>query len=696
MTNLPMTKTLLATVLVAAGTALAQPPVAPTRAAVGPEEGQDTPGYNVRQSFEMGYRYHSVGGDEGMYRSTVNYGNGLRLLSSSLSVTSLEGHGHYFDLIQLNTQGLGNDPYQNASLRIEKNRLYRYDMTWRSNAYYNPGLRVAGGQHMMNTVRRLQSHDVTFFPQSSLKFFLGYSNNVQTGPALTTLQLFDTRGDEYPLYADIRRRQNEYRAGFEVTAMGWKLNFLHSWVNFKDDTPVRLLAPSAGNNPNDNNTLDSLQRAEPYHGNSPYWRVALFKEHRLWAFNGRFTYVTGRRSFVQDETAFGTNRIGSAVGRQIFTTGTARRPAATGNAEFMFFPGDRVTITNQTSYYSIRMVGDSYFTQLTNGAPITPLTAFRYLGIRTIANSTDADLRLARWIGLRLGYEYSTRRITSQEANQDQPAPMIQQNNGLHTGLLGVRIHATRALTIRLDGEIGRADRPVFPVSQRNFHALRGRVEYKKGAFRVAGYGRADYNINSASLASFASRSRQYGVDGTWTLANGFFIDAGYAKLHLDTLGTIAYFAGPGTQTSLVTGDKSYYVSNLHTATLAARFLIGSRAEVSLGLSHIQDVGDGRSSAAPGLICDPLATGSGATLGTNCNGSGPAVSVPNQYTSSAAFAAPQTFPLRFTSPQGSLSIRINENVRWNAGYQHYGYSQQFSSIQNFRAHTGYTSVSWSF
>jgi hypothetical protein len=133
-------------------------------------------GYNVRQSFELGARFRSVGGDQGTYRATVNYGNGLRLLSSSLSVQSVEGHGSAFDQIQLNTQGLGTDPYQNASLRVEKNRLYRYDLSWRSNAYYNPGLRSDHGQHFADTVRNYQDHDLTLFPQSSLKFFLGYSN----------------------------------------------------------------------------------------------------------------------------------------------------------------------------------------------------------------------------------------------------------------------------------------------------------------------------------------------------------------------------------------------------------------------------------------------------------------------------------------------------------------------------------------
>jgi hypothetical protein len=57
---------------------------------------------------------------------------------------------------------------------------------------------------------------------------------------------------------------------------------------------------------------------------------------------------------------------------------------------------------------------------------------------------------------------------------------------------------------------------------------------------------------------------------------------------------------------------------------------------------------------------------------------------------------PQTFPLRYLSPQGRVSVRISEKIRWNAGYQYYGYHEDFSGLQNYRAHTGYTSVLWAF
>src|SRR5690348_2562165 len=158
--------------------ALGQPTVAPTSEPVGSNRGDNWSDYNIVDSFETGYRFRTFGGSFDQYRSTVNYGDGVRLFSSFLTVNSKDGHGKYFDEISLTTQGLGNDPYESATLRIQKNGLYRYDMVWRLNDYYNPGLRTGGaaGFHLLDTEYTTQDHDFTLFLQSNVTFFLGYSH----------------------------------------------------------------------------------------------------------------------------------------------------------------------------------------------------------------------------------------------------------------------------------------------------------------------------------------------------------------------------------------------------------------------------------------------------------------------------------------------------------------------------------------
>src|SRR5947199_4405098 len=119
-----MRQTILASILLAAiaSVAFAQPVVAPTPQTVGSARGENWNDYNITNSFETGYRLADIYGNRDKYRSDENYRNGIRLLGSSFAANSKDGHGGLFDEILLNTQGLGGDPYESASLRIQKNR----------------------------------------------------------------------------------------------------------------------------------------------------------------------------------------------------------------------------------------------------------------------------------------------------------------------------------------------------------------------------------------------------------------------------------------------------------------------------------------------------------------------------------------------------------------------------------------------
>lgn len=656
--------TLLILTLSAAGSA--QQVVAPTPDQVGSARGENWDGYNITNSFELGYRFRSAGGDMDSYRSTVNYGDGIRLLGSSLAINSREGHGHYFDELSLTTEGLGNDPYESATLRIAKNRLYRYDLIWRENDYFNPGLRTGGASspHLLDTVYTSQDQDLTLFPQSNVKFFVGYSRGNQEGPALSTVQLFDNRGNIFPLFENVRRLTNEYRIGNEFTVFGFRVNWMRGWQDFKEDTGFGS-GVNPGLDPTNPTSLSSFQRAEPYHGTSPYWRVGLFRDRRNFSLNGRFTYTSGRRNFVLDEAALGTARFGTQ-NQQVVTAGDANRPVGTGNLTLSYTPTSKLTIVNATSVYSTRIAGNNEFLQFNNTDLSIDLLYFQFLGIRTIANETDLDYELANWIGFYGGYNYTNRRIRSIEEVTVSNAPEtvnVNQTNQLSSGTAGLRLRPVKPLTISINGEIGRADMPLTPISDRNYHVLDASARYKVRNLTLSFTSRANYNVNSLSLSTYGFHSRTYAGNVSWN-RNWFTLDAGYSKLHLNTVGGIAYF-GAG---QLVQGEQSYYMSNIHAANVGARFGLKGRANLYVGYSHVQDTGDGRS--------NPLGAGVGSAL--------------------PAFQGAQTFPLTYQSPLARLSVKISERVRWNVGYQYYGYREQFFAGQNFRAHTGYSSLLWSF
>jgi hypothetical protein len=650
----------LSILLVWIASAAAQTPVAPTPQAAGERLGENVSNYNLVDNFETGYRFSSVGGNFEQYRSNVNFGNGIRLLGSLLSVNSRNGHGAFFDQIVLTTQGLGEDPYEATTLRIEKNRLYRYDLSWRQNDYFNPGLVTdgGGGQHLLDTRNRMQDHDLTLFPQSNLKFFFGMSASSQTGPSLSSIQLFNASSPITPLFSDVRRVWREYRVGNEFRVLGIRVNWMHGWEDFKDDTGAALTVPSP--------PLSSFRSSDPYHGTSPYWRTALFTDRKVFNVNGRFTYTGGRRAFVVDEGSAGKVAAG-AENRQVITFGNAERPVATGNLNLSFTPGSKLTVTNGTSVYNVRTLGNSFFGQVDNLTGAFTFLNYNYLGIRTVANDTDLNYQISPVWGVMAAYHYTDRLIQSVEqsvfAGRVSTTPS-RQTNVLRSGDVGLRVKPWKPVAVLVSGEIGRAGRPFTPKADKDYHVLNGRFEYKVKQVQFTAAANANYNVNSTSLTAFSSQSRTYSFAGSWTRGRWLTLDAGFTRLHLYTIGGIEYFLNQRPAPP----QDSVYLSNINTAYFGARVALKNRADLYFGYTRVQDLGDGRGNAQGSGIGSPL----------------------------AIFQAVQTFPMAYQSPVARVSVRIREKLRWNAGYQYYGYRQDFFFGQDYRAHTGFTSLSLSF
>ena len=158
---------------------------------------------------------------------------------------------------------------------------------------------------------------------------------------------------------------------------------------------------------------------------------------------------------------------------------------------------------------------------------------------------------------------------------------------------------------------------------------------------------RTNYNTNSVSLFSHSSKSRSYSADGSWSPVSWGGIDASYSKLHLDTLSGIAYFR------------------------LGA---LTARVDLFAGYTRVQDTGG----KYPGLVTQPV-----VIQGTPPNPPLPTIGF-------------QVLPLTYESPMLRVSVRLHPRLRLNAGYQYYRYSEDVLQTQNYRAHTGFSSLMWSF
>ena len=221
-----------------------------------------------------------------------------------------------------------------------------------------------------------------------------------------------------------------------------------------------------------------------------------------------------------------------------------------------------------------------------------------------------------------------------------------------------MRLRPVQPLLITLTSEVGTANHPFAPAEDKNYHVLGGRVQYKHKNLLLEVSSKGNYNVNSAALSSYSSHSRAYSASGSWTPNERLMFDVSYTKLHLDTLGGIFYFS-PG----LIQTDHSYYLSNIHAANVGVRLALIKRAEIYLGYSRVQDTGGSQQM---------------------------------QYASTPEILAAQTYPLTYQSPLARLSVPITKKLRWNLAYQYYGFHEDFSSRDGYRANTGYSSLQWAF
>ena len=340
----------------------AQPVVTPTPDR--PDDIDKAGVYTISNSFEAGYRFSDVSGNRDVYRSSVNFGNGMRLFEGQLRINTQEGTGSFFDEFAFNTFGAGNDPYQSSILRIEKNALYRYDMQFRVVNYFNRLPSLWNGERGVNSERVFQNHDLTLFPGTRFEVLLGYDRSNHTGPGFSsegTSSVGAFKKDQFiRLTNNLRQLNNQYRAGVNVRAAGLAITFMQAFDNYREDTEYAdgSVFPTQATNVQ---PVESLRRDEPIHGNTPVTSVAIRTENEhLVGFHGRYVYASGSRNFVlsEDVTALDP-ALGLSTLRQTVILGKGRRKQGSGDFTITVMPSDPWTITNTTSINNSRIGGDA-------------------------------------------------------------------------------------------------------------------------------------------------------------------------------------------------------------------------------------------------------------------------------------------------------------------------------------------------
>jgi hypothetical protein len=212
------------------------------------QEGKDWGNYHVNQSIELGWRGTSFTGNQAVFDTFVNLGQGARLYNQTLEMRSLNHQGYLFDNLFMSNFGYGGDPNDFSVLRVSKNKWYdftgafRRDRNlWNYNLLANPlnptnstpTVIIGFSPHGMALTRRMSDFNLTLLPQSRVRFRLGYARNINEGPSLMTYHV----GTEALLFQDWKTTTNAYQVGVDFKVLP-RTNFSYDqFLNYyKGDT----------------------------------------------------------------------------------------------------------------------------------------------------------------------------------------------------------------------------------------------------------------------------------------------------------------------------------------------------------------------------------------------------------------------------------------------------------------------------
>lgn len=653
--------------------AFAQQPV--TYSSEFPQTSRESGGFSVSNSFEFGYRFANVGGDHDLYRASVNFNDGLRLFRGNLRVNSLDGKGTVIDEFSLRTSGSAGDPYVAHTIRMGKNRLYRYDLHYRQVKYHNRLPSLWRGEHGLVVERSMQTHNITLMPDSRFEVVLGYDRNGRSGPGFGSVGTTDNFGvldaRNYLRYrVNLRQSNRQYRAGFMAKFAGLAWTASHAVDLYEEDGPQNDASglPSATSNVQ---PVGEFDRSQPFHGRTPITTLAIrTRKDRVVGFNSRLVYASGTRNSTLMDRIAGPDSATTAAGfREAFIVGDANREQSSGEASIVLLPSPRWTITNTTAFHNTRLDGDASYVEL--GFFRDEYLRFSHLGIRRISNATEANYRAVKSLSLYGAYRLSARRARSSGALQYPQFRFGQEleavHNKIHSGASGVRWLPGRNVRASFDLEIGRADQPLTPTSERRFHNQSARLRWRSKDVTLGAYYKNRSNDNPTELLAFSSKSRSVGAHASWVHpGSGLVIDGGYGLLRLDSsTGILNLFTSDDGSKRL----RSVYASSIHSLNLATRVSLVERISLHAAYNLTKDTGssavDTRFSRQSAYLLD------GEILRTS-------------------------LPMSYHSPQARLSITMRSNLALNLGWQYFGYSESIAGIRGFRSHVCYTSLTVGF
>jgi hypothetical protein len=622
------------------------------------EAAADTPAAEpaITGSVEIGYRFNgSLTGNEDVYRSVVNLGEGPRLLNLDLSMSpSLK----WIDELTLRANNWG-DPYNHAFMRAGKAGAYRLEVDYRNIAYFNalpsfanPNIErgLLDSQRTFDMKRRYTNVELDILPGGRIIPFLGYTHDAGYGSGVT---LYVPSLNEYPVPNDLRDSTDTIRGGVRLEFNRFHATVEQGGYRFKDDQ--RVYGPAtrnAGNRTtpffNQQLFLNSVQQAYGIRGDAWFTRVYGTANPASWIdIHGSYAHVepdinTNYREFAQGQ--FGQNNpIGVFSTQQALYTAVAKQPHNRGTFSTEIRPVSRVRILQ--SFFADRMDTNSTLTGASTlgTQPATNLNVPDRMLIHYNQHQVEGLVEVTNALTLRGGHRYtwgqSETRLPQVSGGVGAQTSELERS----TALAGVTYRVAQKLSFNVDAEIANTDKAYFRTSLMDYQRVRARVRFQPLTDWSLVWSGSFLNNDTPNtavrprLGDYDLVTLDNSIAFFWTPKGGNKLRAMGEYSRLSWRSNILYLTP-----SLLTPELSNYRENAHAANLMV------------------DVKPSKG-----------------------DGWGPRLSV-----GGSIFRSSGSRPTRYYQPVARLAVPVVKHIEFSGEWRWWGMSEPFYRDENFKMHQG--------
>jgi hypothetical protein len=606
-------------------------------------------------SIDFGYRWiPGVAGNQDVYRSVVNLGEGPKLLGADFTIQ--DPKRRLFDRVDARANAWGGDPYNTAHVDARKQGVYDFRFDYRNIAYFNslpsfanPNLLqgIYLGEHRFDTHRRMSSFDLDLMPGKRIIPYFAYSRDGGRGRGVTT---YVSDGNEYAVPDILSDHTDNYRGGLRFEFNRWHLTLEEGATRYSDDQQVYETQGNPGNRTTLLGTQPlNLSRLNQLYGitaDGLYSKVLFTASPVSWAnIYGQFLYSQPKTTVQYNDSVAGNLAVLSSLlfytGQQDQASGTAKAPHTAASIGFELRPFQRLRVVESLSTDRTHNAGFGLLAEtllLGGGSQALPNVA---LNDRLVLNynrqQVDLFFDLLPRLTLRGGYRFVWGDASVRAGQLSQIGGLESGEVRQQVGLAGLTFRTTQKLSFNVDYEGASSSRAYFRTSLYDYHRARLRARYQAlGSLAFQASASVFSNQNPSPQVNFDALSRYTSLTAFWTPGGGkrFSITADYMR---STLRSDIFYRTPS-QLNLLA--PSFYRDNAHTATTL----------VDLAL--------------PGY--------GGLTPKLSVGGS--------LYISSGSR------PTHYYQPLGRLSLPLHKNVYWNTEWRWFGYGEEFYTFEGFRAH----------